>query len=75
MRKGEGAHHRTKRQYQYFPVSYPSRRPLIHAMRPDRIGYTLCENRVESWTRIDTADVSCATCGRWIETQQAAVAS
>lgn len=78
MRKGAAYHSGPRKEYRYFPVSYPSRGPrdvLVHAMRPDIIGRTVCANEPQSWTRLDSAEVTCKTCRKWIEIQGAEAAS
>lgn len=71
MRKETALHYGPRKQYVYFPVSYPSRSPRVHAMRPESTGRTVCMNTVTAWTRLDGSEVTCKSCRKWIEIQNA----
>lgn len=65
MKAAEGYHTGPRQQYRYFAVSFPSQRPLVHAMRPDAVGRTACFRQPESWTRVEGL-VTCSRCLHWI---------
>lgn len=71
VKAAEGYRTGPRKSYQYFPASVRGRKPLIHAMRPDFVGRTACFREPDAWTRIDSAEVTCSRCIRWIELQQA----